>query len=114
MVNINSTHTFFIGGKTPDSWKSTNKTWFYNHVDEIFIDGPKLNTARFFHAAGLLLDSVTQEKLVVVTAGSSNGYEFLDSTEIFRDGKWEKEAFWALNNWKWPRISNPPRWQLWL
>ena len=21
MVNINSTHTFFIGGKTPDSWK---------------------------------------------------------------------------------------------
>ena len=43
---------------------STNKTWFYNHVDEIFIDGPRLNTARFFHAAGLLLDSVTQGSLL--------------------------------------------------
>ena len=42
---------------------STNKTWFYNHVDEIFIDGPILNTARFYHAAGLLLDSVTQGNL---------------------------------------------------
>ena len=43
---------------------STNKTWFYNHVDEIFIDGPRLNTARFYHAAGLLLDSVTQGNLL--------------------------------------------------
>ena len=44
--------------------------------------------------------TVTLEKLIVVTAGSSNGYELLDSTEIFRNGKWEKGKYLCISQFQ--------------
>ena len=46
--------------------------------------------ARYEHAAGIVTDEVTDEALVAVTGGSyySNGWIYLDSTEILQDGEW--------------------------
>ena len=95
MVKINQTHTLIIGGSIesePDTY--TDKTWYFNHENKNFIEGPRLRQARGYFAAGLILDSVTNEEIIVVTGGQgydNEGYYIdLDSTEILRDGIWEQ------------------------
>ena len=80
MVAINSTCSMVIGGCCyyPAS------TFFYDHNEDEWINGPSLMQARFGHAAGIVTDEVTDEHFVAVTGGSG----LMDSTEILQDGEW--------------------------
>ena len=61
-------------------------TLYFNHVAQVFIQGPNLLEDRRGHASGTITDQETGEKIVVI-AGGKNSY-FLDSTEILFDGEW--------------------------
>ena len=93
LVAINKTCSMVIGGA--DSGLSANggasaSTFFYDHNEGEWTTGPSLMQVRFNHGAGIVTDEVTDENFVAVTGGSyySNGYVFLDSTEILQDGNW--------------------------
>ena len=73
-----------------------DKTWYFNHVTQEFIDGPNLKISRVGHAAGVFIDSVSKEALVVVAGGINEnkgymnyGFTVLDSTEILKGDQWE-------------------------
>ena len=51
--------------------------------------GPKLNIARSFHAAGIIIDSVSKENIIVVTGGVNRFPISINSTEMLRNGTWE-------------------------
>ena len=77
-----------------------DKTWYFNHVTQEFIDGPNLRISRSGHAAGVFVDSVSKEVLVVV-AGGINKNKILDSTEILKGDRWELGMYhvtWSVNN----------------
>ena len=90
MVAINSTCSMVIGGHSyldysyPDGYSAS--TFFYDHNEEEWINGPSLIQARSDHAAGIVTDEVTGEHFITVTGGYDFGY--LDSTEILQDGEW--------------------------
>ena len=88
MVAINSTCTMVIGGDTASgtSAPSTASTFFYDHYESEWINGPSLMQERAYHAAGIVTDEVTDETFVAVTGGEN--LEFLNSTEILQDGEW--------------------------
>ena len=46
-----------------------------------------LNTGREHAKAGILIDDVTMEKIVIVTGGKG-GWSSLDSTELLMDSQW--------------------------
>jgi hypothetical protein len=83
MVAINSTCSMVIGGIAYDYYAST---FFYDHNEGEWINGPSLMHARVYHAAGIVTDEVTGEDFVAVTGGYYSGS--LDSTEILQDGEW--------------------------
>ena len=84
MVAINSTCSMVIGGSSNDYYALT---FFYDHNEGEWINGPSLMQARYSHAAGIVTDEVTDEHFVAATGGF--GYlRFLDSTEILQDGEW--------------------------
>ena len=83
MVAINSTFSMVIGGYNGYSFAST---FFYDHNEEEWIDGPSLMQTRVYHAVGIVTDEVTGEHFTVVTGGYYFGA--LDSTEILQDGEW--------------------------
>ena len=83
MVAINSTCSMVIGGEQDYTSAST---FFYDHNEGEWINGPSLMQARAWHAAGIVTDEVTDENYVAVTGGIGSGY--LDSTEILQDGNW--------------------------
>ena len=85
MVAINSTCSMVIGGGD-ENWDHSKSTYFYDHNDEEWINGPSLMLARESHAAGIVTDEVTGEHFVAVTGGYYSGT--LDSTEILQDGEW--------------------------
>jgi hypothetical protein len=82
MVAINSTCTMVAGGFDSGGYSAT--TYFYDHSEGEWITGPSLIQARYDHAAGIVIDEVTDEQFVIVTGG----YFQLDSTEILQDGNW--------------------------
>ena len=90
MVAINSTCSMVIGGGG-GSWLLDYfaSTFFYDHNEEEWINGPSLMQERYFHAAGIVTDEVTDEHFVAVTGGHDwyVGNTF-DSTEILQDGEW--------------------------
>ena len=61
-------------------------TFFYDHDEGEWINGPSLMQARRDHAAGIVTDEVTDENFVAVTGGYDGGNS--DSTEILQDGEW--------------------------
>ena len=68
-----------IGGITfGDTVQSTFK---FDHVEQHWIDGPNLIQARHAHAAGIVIDEDTNEKLVLVSGGKNSSMIF-DSTEM--------------------------------
>ena len=118
MVAINSTCSMVIGGFNFGlNWwdiSSYASTYFYDHNEKEWINGPNLIQAIYDHAAGIVTDEVSGEDFVAVTGGYHNDY--LDSTEILQDGEWVKgkisnticlllEIFWNL--W---RRSRPKIW----
>ena len=104
MIAINKTCSMVIGGISTDYSASTSfngeqaedqdRTFFYDHNEGEWITGPSLMQARLNHAAGIITDDVTDEPLVVVTGGRtggrnySDGWFYLNSTEILQDGEW--------------------------
>ena len=95
MVNVNETHILIIGGDKKINSNIDNnsiamdKTWYFNHVTQEFINGPNLRIARAHHAAGVFIDSKSKEALVVVAGGMGENNIVLDSTEILRGEHWE-------------------------
>ena len=83
MVAINSSCSMVIGGDP----SYTGLTFFYDHNEGEWINGPSLMQARGYHAAGIVTDEVTDEHFVAVTGGY-DGDDNLDSTEILQDGNW--------------------------
>ena len=90
VIDINSTITMFIGGLSEGTGNvpSLDLTYFYDHYNQEWYDGPKLNFARCFHGVGIVIDLITRERLVIVTGGKSDGSNNLPSTEILIDGSW--------------------------
>ena len=85
MIAINTTHSMVIGG---DSSSSTiDLTFYFNHGNQQWIDGPRLIQARDSHAVGIVNDQVTMTNLVIV-AGGFAVVHYLDSTEILVDSQW--------------------------
>ena len=105
MVNVNETHILIIGGAMRIGSRNVtalqfDNTWYFNHVTQEFIDGPNLRISRADHAAGVFVDSVSKEILVVV-AGGINKHKILDSTEILKGDRWELGMYhvtWSVNN----------------
>ena len=93
MINIENNFTIIIGG-TWGIGKYSALTYYYNHYDNTWSGGPHLNTSRYAHAAGIVIDIVTQEKFVVVTGGMVGPNVVVDdevrSTEILSRDVWSK------------------------
>ena len=87
MVAINSTCSMVIGGTNSGLtfFADSALTFFYDHNDDEWINGPSLIQGRWNHASGIVTDEVTDEHFVTVTGG---GFPDLDSTEILQDGFW--------------------------
>ena len=71
MVNKKNDLTMIIGGQTNEwgSYSNTAKTYYFDHNLGNWSNGPELILPRFGHAAGIITDEATYEKLVVVTGG---------------------------------------------
>ena len=97
MAAINSTVSMIIGGFDGSGLDGTSSTFYYNHIEGEWSDGPSLMQSRYHHAAGIVTDELTNENFVSVTGGylfamSQTGIYsskvILDSSEILQDGKW--------------------------
>ena len=95
ITNVNSTHSLLIGGWTSKS-NAIDKTWYFDQVTKTFTDGPKLKFGRRYHTSGVIYDSITNEKIIVVVGGKNSDHYYLESTEILKNEKWEKGT-WYLN-----------------
>ena len=84
MIAINTTHSMVIGGLS--NLKIDDLTFYFNHSNQQWIDGPRLMQVRSRHAVGIVNDQVTMTNLVIVTGGYRGGS--LDSTEILVDSQW--------------------------
>ena len=84
-VAISNTLTMLIGGETKDG--PVESTFYYDHRGQIWTDGPNLIQARRWHAAGVVTDEVTKEKLVIVSGGDFYGTK-LDTSEILLNNIW--------------------------
>ena len=90
MAAINRTMSMVIGGGDGEYFTySYASTFYFHHSEGEWTNGPSLIQARKFHAAGIVTDEVTKENFVVVTGGLDYS-DYLDSTEILRDGKWDQ------------------------
>ena len=89
MVSLEEDLTMVIGGvnasssrTTTDSESGSNMTHIYDHKLEIWTNGPTMNMARASHAAFIVTDLETDEKLVIAAGGYQN------STEILIENIW--------------------------
>ena len=94
MINEKNNFTMIIGGQTEQDVNVIAQTFYYNHTNKVWSNGPTLNKKRMSHAVGIVTDEVTQEKLVVVTGGYIDG-NVLKSTEVLFDSTWSiGEIMW--------------------
>ena len=98
MINVKNNFTMIIGGQTEQTeqdGKVIAQTFYYNHTNKVWSNGPTLNKKRMSHAVGIVTDEVSQEKLVVVTGGYING-NVSKSTEVLFDSTWSiGEIMWS-------------------
>ena len=76
MIAINTTHSMVIGGYF------RFLTFYFDHGNQQWIDGPRLIQARMSHAVGIVNDQVTMANLVIVTGGDHG------TTEILVENQW--------------------------
>ena len=88
LVAIDNTLSMLIGGRTTGN-VITQTTHYFDHQGHNWIQGPDLMQARRVHAAGIVTDEMTTEKLVIVTGGEYNGI-ILDSTEMLINQQWNQ------------------------
>ena len=90
MVAFNNSCSMIIGGYT--DWYEqdiSRSTFFYNHIKKSWSDGPILRQGRTSHAAGVVTDEFTNEKLIVATGGSYDSIDvILDTIEVLFDNQW--------------------------
>ena len=86
LVVIDNTLAMLIGGRTSGNAPTPTTHYFDDHN---WIQGPDLLQARRRHAAGIVTDEMTTEKLTIVTGGNCNGI-LLDSTEILINNQWNQ------------------------
>ena len=78
MVAINTTYSMIIGGHggldaiTDD----LNLTFYFDHQNQQWIDGPRLIEARKQHAVGIVNDQVIMKNIVIVTGGYKGYYHY--------------------------------------
>ena len=89
LVAIDNTLSMLIGGSTTEN-VATKTTHYFDHQSHNWIQGPDLMQARWQHAAGIVTDQVTNEKLVIVTGGFNNPGITLDSTEMLINNQWNQ------------------------
>ena len=96
LVAINDTCSMLIGGITSE-FVVTVSTFYFQHENQIWTQGPDLIQAREHHAVGIVTDEVTHEKFVVVTGGVIYG-TYIDTTEILVDVLWTNGnlAFYSI------------------
>ena len=85
LVAIDNTLSMLIGGRSESV--ETQTTHYFDHQGHNWIQGPDLMQARGGHAAGIVTDEMTTEKIVIVTGGDYNGIK-LDSTEMLINQQW--------------------------
>ena len=93
LVNINDTYSIIIGGESNYCENAVcASTYYYNHEAEQWIEGPNLIQGRRYHAAGVLFDKYTLQKIVIVTGGGNrkdgNTDTLFDSTEMLIANQW--------------------------
>jgi len=101
MVNVDEKRSMMIGGVV--NGEISSKIWFYSHNNKEFTQGPQLKQARSRHAAGVVTDKETGEKIIVVSGGVDPNYDYskstiklryplsyLKSTELLIDGTWQQ------------------------
>ena len=123
MLQLNSTVTFLIGGRTAetvveytkiksdtpkiksDESNSTSKTWFFDHNSKFWSLGPSLMEERFGHTASTIFADKgypEEKKGIVVIGGCKTPKICLASVEIF----WGED--WLTGKWEpGPDLPNP-------
>ena len=88
-IAINTTHSMVIGGSNSTGLE-LDLTFFFDHVNQKWVDGPTLIQERSYgHAVGIVNDQVTMANLAIVTGGVAGyGEYYIISTEILVDSKW--------------------------
>ena len=95
IISLNSTTSFLIGGFIDDV--SSDKTYYFNHENNIWIEGPYLNGPRAMHTAGVIKDHITHLEHVVVAGGSIDGLvNNLNSVEIL----FNNQNYWSKGTYK--------------
>ena len=90
LVAVDDTLSMLIGGSFLFEYNMiTQKTYYFDHQSQNWIQGPNLMQARWQHAAGIVTDQVTNEELIIVTGGDHNGI-LLDSTEMLFNNQWHQ------------------------
>jgi hypothetical protein len=80
VVALNSTTFLVIGGYT--SFRVTNAVYYYRFDTNRWIPGPPLSTTRQFHACTRFTSALHGNLDVVLVAGGSERFNFLDTSEI--------------------------------
>ena len=87
MVSLEGNLTIVIGGANSNSSGTATAsylTYIYDHMLKAWTNGPTMNMARASHAAFIVTDLETDERLVIAAGGYQN------STEILIDNVWIK------------------------
>ena len=77
------------GKEFPNNLNTTyyKSTYFFNHNDKKYVEGPDLLVGRGHAAAGLLKDHVTNDEFVVVVGGySENSSGLINNVELLKLG----------------------------
>lgn len=87
---LNKTTSILAGGVTgwTDVSSASAKTWYYDHEEQIFSEGPDLQQGRRYHGSATVEDIVTKEKIAAVAGGYDDRYDTLDSTELLINNQW--------------------------
>ena len=86
MIKISNEIVLIIGGRSSNILFS-DKSFECDHEGECR-HGPSLKTARHSHSVGIVIDEVTQEKLVIAAGGYGSNCALLQSTEILVNDGW--------------------------
>ena len=88
LVSVQEDETMVVGGVNSNGTTAdSDLTHIYNHRMKRWTNGPILNTGRHSHAAFIVIDLVTEERLVIAAGGYLNEFS-INSTEILIDNRW--------------------------
>ena len=80
LVKIDDSQAIFSGGYKYYSG-ARSKVYYFDIQAETWQEGPDLNTARYGHVSGTLIDSENGQSVVVVAGGKKSSWDVLNSVE---------------------------------